>query len=207
MRRITLTIILLLSSTAATNVDAASYQKTDGSIVDSIQFYYGGDHWYSGDNLGPGAVLYGAELLEADLSYADLTSAVLSDADLGGVDLSYADLTNADLNYADLRTAYLYGADLTGADLQYADLVYADFDNANLSGANFSAVSYFDESTWSNAYYYPDNEPHWSGSGMDVAWRTSVGILALAPTTAVPEPRAILLALIGLALLPRKRRR
>ena len=204
MHRITLTIILLFS---ATTVDAASYQKTDGSIVDSIQFYYGGDHWYSGDNLEPGAVLYGAELLEADLSYADLTGAVLSDADLGGVDLSYADLVDADLVWADLRTAYLYGADLTGADLQYADLVYADFDNANLSGANFTAVSYFDESTWSNAYYYTDNEPHWSGSGMDVAWRTSVGILALAPTNAVPEPSTLLLALIGLALLPRKRRR
>ena len=42
---------------------------------------------------------------------------------------------------------------------------------------------------------------------MDAAWRTSVGILALAPTNAVPEPSTFLLALIGLALLPRRRRR
>ena len=174
MHRISLIIILLFSATA---VDAAWYQKTDGTIVDPIQRRLPvGDHWYSGNNLEPGA-----DLPYADLYYADLINA----------DLSEAWLDNAYMGYADLSEANLRDADLTGADL---------------SGSDFSAVFYYDNSTWTDAFYYTDNEPTWR-SGMDAAWRTSVGILALAPTNAVPEPSTLLLALFGLALLPRKRRR
>ena len=75
---------------------AASYVKTDGTVVDPIQSISGGNHSYSDSNLGPGAFLR-----SADLSNADLTG---------------ADLTDAYLRYADLRYAYLRGADLTGAD-------------------------------------------------------------------------------------------
>ena len=154
MLRITLSIILLLSATAATTVDAASYQKIDGTIVDPIQSLSGGDHAYSGSNLQPMAML-----MPADLSHADLTDANLIDADLTG---------------------------------------------AELTGSDFSDALNYDYATWLNAFYYTDNEPTWP-SGMDAAWRTSEGILALAPV--VPEPSTMLLALIGLALLPRKRRR
>jgi hypothetical protein len=141
----------------------------------------GGDHSYSGNNLE---------------SYADLPYA----------DLYYADLTNADLSNAYLTNADLSEATLTNAKLYFADLDYADLTGADLSGSDFSAVFYYDNSTWTDAFYYTDNEPTWH-SGMDAAWRTSAGILALAPTIAVPEPSTILLALIGLALVPRKRRR
>ena len=138
MHRITLIIILLLVATCA---NAASYQKTDGSIVDPIQNINGGDLSYSGNNVGP-------------------------------------------------------GADLEGANLS----------NADLSGSDFSFVMYYDYSAWTDAYYYTDNEPTWD-SGMDAAWRLNEGILALPPTNAVPEPSTLLLALIALALLPRRRRR
>ena len=148
MRRITLTIILLISATCA---DAASYQKTDGTIVDPIQMEPEGDHPYSGNNLQP-------------------------------------------------------DADLIDADLQYAVLSGADLENADLSGSDFTNVAYYNDATWTDAFYYTDNEPTWD-SGMDAAWRESVGILALGPTNAVPEPSTLLLALFGLALLPRRRRR
>ena len=64
-------------------------------------------------------------------------------------------------------------------------------------------TQYYNDATWTDAFYYTDNEPTW-GNSMDAAWRSSVGILALAP---VPEPSTLLLALLGLALLPRRRRR
>ena len=188
MHRITLTIILLLSATCA---DAASYEKINGTIVDPIQSISGGDHPYSGANLELGA----------DLTGADLSGAVLHHADLYNANLSYANLYEADLYYAVLEEA-----DLTGADLSYADLYEAELDEADLSGSILTFARYYDDAIWTDAFYYTDNEPTWD-SGMDAAWRSSVGILAVAPTSAVPEPSALLLALLGLALLPRKRRR
>ena len=228
MHRITLSIVLLLSATA---LDAASYQKTDGTIVDPIQDRWSTDHYYSGYNLEPNADLTNADLTnavlwQADLEGADLTNAVLWQADLEGAylnyaDLYYADLTHAELSNANLTHADLYNADLDGADLRYADLTgadlsganlydadlrYADLTGADLSGSDFRNVYSWYDATWTDAFYYTNNEPTWR-SGMDAAWRTSVGILALAPTNAVPEPSTLLLALIGLALLPRRRRR
>ena len=208
MRRITLIIILLFSATAA---DAAWYQKTDGTIVDPIQTRYGSDLPYSGNNLEPGADLSGAFLNDADLAEAFLTDADLSNADLLGADLAGAiltdaDLTSADLTGADLSYAVLHDADLNGAVLHGADLWYADLTNADLSGSDFGNVYYYDDATWTDAFYYTNNEPTWH-SGMDAAWRTSEGILALAPTSAVPEPSTLLLVLLGLTLVPRRRRR
>ena len=100
-------------------------------------------------------------------------------------------------------------ADLTNADLRYADLVWADLSGADLSGSDFTDTLYYGYATWTDAYYYTDNEPTWD-SGMDQAWRDLVGIVersSLGGGGAVPEPAAILLALLGLALLPRRRRR
>ena len=110
MHRITLTIILLLAATCA---DAAWYQKTDGTIVDPIQFWMGGDLEYAGNNLESGA----------DLSGANLSGAVLTNADLESVDLENAGLsdsilTDADLNNASMSGAFLLSANLTGASLR-----------------------------------------------------------------------------------------
>ncbi len=157
MRTITL---FLFAALAVTSIDAASYQKIDGSIVDPIQHILGGDLAYSGANLEP---------------QVDLTDAVLSLADL-----SFADLTGADLT----------GADLTGA---------------NLGGSDFSNILYYDDATWTDAYYWIPHEPTWH-SGMDTAWRDSVGIVERSSLVS-PEPSTLLLALFGLALLPRRRRR
>ena len=182
MHRITLTIILLFSATA---VDAAWYQKTDGTIVDPIQSVSGGDHTYTGGNLEPLAVL----------SYLILTG-----SDLSGVDLSGAHLT----------WAYIESSDLSGANLSDSVLEMAFFSGSDLSGANLSGSDLQQVvpqvATWTDAFYYTDNEPTWAPH-MDAAWRTSNGILALAPTSSVPEPSTLLLALLGLALLPRRRRR
>ena len=98
------------------------------------------------------------------------------------------------------------GVEVSGADLINADLSGAWLGGTDLSGSDFSDVQYYDDANWTNAFYYTDNEPTWHSS-MDAAWRTSEGILALAPTNAVPEPSTLLLALFGLALVPRRRRR
>ncbi len=186
MHRITLTIILLLSATCA---DAAWYQKTDGTIVDPIQNLSGGDHEYSKGNLEP--------------------SAVLEHLVLTGADLSDADLSDAHLTWAYIESADLSGADLSGATVIFGFFTNTDLSGANLSGSDLTKVLAYNNATWTGAFYYTDNEPAWSsyGSGMDAAWRASEGILALAPTSAVPEPSTLLLALFGLALVPRKRRR
>ena len=208
MHRITLTIILLFSATA---VDAAWYQKIDGTIVDPIQSVDGGDLSYSGKNLEPGVDLEGTNVNRPSLFEADLSGADLSGANLTYTYLDYADLTGADLTGAILLAAPMWSADLTDADLTDADLSYTsmlgtDLTGADLSGSDFSNVLLYNDATWTDAFYYTDNEPTWD-SGMDAAWRLNEGILALPPTNAVPEPSTLLLALLGLTLLPRRRRR
>ena len=223
MRTITL---FLFAALAVTSVDAASYQTYGGPIVDPILDVHGNVLAYSGNNLEPsaqlqhanlsGAHLTDAALSQANLKYANLADAHLGGANLTGVDLSgvqlfYADLTDADLNSANLNGADLTAADLNNANLTAAILSDAILDSAVLSSADLSGsiltdVWNYNDATWTDAFYYTDNEPTWR-SGMNAAWRTSVGILALAPTSAVPEPASLLLALFGLALLPRRRRR
>ena len=61
MRRITL---FLCAAVAVTSIDAKSYQNFDGTIVDPIQYIYGGNHSFSGNNLQP----------DADLTEANLTT-------------------------------------------------------------------------------------------------------------------------------------
>jgi len=155
-----LVALLLLAAFAASTVDAASYQKTHGTIVDPILLNTpeSGPHPYSGANLEPEANLTYADLTDADLWLADLTNANLSyaklsyaflhDANLTGANLSdatldhailwQADLPNADLTGANLRSANLRSANLTGANLTDADLSYAILEGADLTGADLS---------------------------------------------------------------------
>ena len=136
MRRITLIIILLFSATA---VDAAWYQKIDGSIVDPIQSNYGWDLPYSGNNLEPNADLTGADLRWADLTGADLGGADVTDADLRWADLSGADLSNATLSGSTISdnqfasAASVTGVNLTGHNMSGWDLSEVDIlDGVNL---------------------------------------------------------------------------
>jgi MYXO-CTERM domain-containing protein len=202
MQRIILTIILLFSTSAAS---AAWYQKTDGTIWDPIQGYahgfHQGDHPYSGNNLEPYADLTGATVSYAFLVYADLTGANLTNADLDWAQLRSADLTGVDLTNAYMYATNLDNADLTDANLTNADLTWAGVRNANLSGLDLSNLLAYVGANWSDAFYDYRNEPTWD-SGMDAAWRDMFGI-----HRTTPEPSAILLALLGLALLPRRRRR
>jgi hypothetical protein len=57
MRKFVLAAVLVLMAGGA---QAASYQQKGGAIVDPIQFTTGGNHFYSGANLQPGANLESA---------------------------------------------------------------------------------------------------------------------------------------------------
>ena len=95
-----LTLMLLLMSGGVAG--AASYQRTNGTIVDPIQSVFPGIELpYFGSNLEPGA---------------DLTGANLSGAQLDGADLSGAILVNA-MGLSDVLGAVLYdiNTDFTGS--------------------------------------------------------------------------------------------
>ena len=102
--------LFLLSALAAASLHAASYQQTDGTIVDPILTWPDGTtHSYAGHDLYPAADLAGVLLNNADRTAADLAGANLSGASMGVTKLWSADLTGTDLTGADLT-----GADLTG---------------------------------------------------------------------------------------------
>ena len=77
----------------------------------------------NGYNIGPNAILIGADLKGTDLKGANLTR---------------ADLTNAILEGADLSDSILMGTEFEGADLRSCNLQDANFGRANLSGADLS---------------------------------------------------------------------
>jgi MYXO-CTERM domain-containing protein len=240
MRTITL---FLFAALVVTSVDAASYQKNDGTIVDPILDNNGNVLSYSGPNFEPSANLFEAETYAANLNHADLGFATLTYAYL-----YEANLTGATLIHADLQGAILIHADLTNADLSNANLHYADFTKSILTGANFAGAT-DPPSTSSQLALTPLDETiiggaqlHYANfSGADISgvnftspppdsldatgWETATWTgahfdylnPALFPTGMIytdhgivvrtPEPSTLLLALFGLALLPRRRRR
>ena len=153
MRRLVLLVIAvtLFSGSVA---QAASYQKTDGTIVDPIMDTSKSTHPYAGLNLAPSAVTYfanlsNAYLKDADLLWADLSWANLSGADLRNAMLAFSNLTVSNLTNADLQHANLYGAqmentNLEGADLTGANLTEAYLKDATLEGANLTDAYLFD---------------------------------------------------------------
>ena len=203
-------IVMLLVTLSTASLEAAWYQKTDGSIADPILDLNGDPHSYSGNNLEPLAMLVGAALPGADLESAHVESATMTSADLTAANLSNAILQDLDLQNATLNGATLTGADLDSANLNNANLTGANLtevllydvilSGANLSGSILTSTLYYNDASWTEAFYYTDNEPTWN-SGMNVAWRSSVGIMALDPPNAVPEPSTIIMMILGLSLL------
>ena len=137
MRMLALLLISAISL-ASSSAFAASYQQNDGTIVDPIQLVSGGDHPYSGTNLGPVADLFGANLSGANLSGANLSGADLSTADLRGANLVGAALSGVVMFDGLLGGANLNGANLTGAYLEYSFFQNTDFRDADLTGATFA---------------------------------------------------------------------
>ena len=101
-------ILFLFAAVAAGPVDAAWYQKIDGTTVDPIMSIYVGVHPYgefphAGNNLEPNADLVGAYLETADLERASLSNANLTNANLWGNFMPRADLSGANLSGAIYR--------------------------------------------------------------------------------------------------------
>ena len=192
MKSIALALLAALTLSAG-SVSAASYQMRDGTIVDPIKNWFGGDLAYSGPNLEPGANLVGANLSNADLSNADLQGADLRYADLQSTYLNYADLSNANLNYADLSHANLSNASLSDSNLS-STLLYS---------ADFGGTASWLWATWTGAKYSINAVDHLGNpipdtifpTGMDQAWRDAAGVVA------VPEPTTALLFGFGLPLI------
>jgi hypothetical protein len=214
MHKLALILISALSL-ASGSAFAASYQQIGGTIVDPILDTDGNVSTYAGPDLGPGAILTGANLFEAnlafaeltfaDLSLANLTDANLNDASLNGASLAGAELLfatlgaanldSANLNNASLFQATLLHANLTDASLLGASLRDADLSNANLSGATLAGAFGLVDSTGSALY---DINTDFTGTDFDPV---------AAGWTLVPEPSTALLMGLGLAGLATRRRR
>jgi MYXO-CTERM domain-containing protein len=159
-----------------------------------------------------GADLAGATLDSANMIAANLTGATLTGATLHGTNLTGATLSHANLQYAKLHGALglpsgsssqltlsdteeiIVGADITGADFSFVELTGVDFNHEN----DLLDVIGWASATWTGAWFHYLGEPDWP----DGMVHTDHGI-----TVRTPEPSTILLALLGLALLPRRRRR
>ena len=190
MRFLPLALALLIALTLPVSAFAASYQQIDGTIIDPIQDRFGGNHFYSGSNLEPGANLANANLANANLTSANLTNANLFSANPFSADLFSANLSGADLSQADLSGAYLTGADLSGATLA----------NTVGLGASLGSAIYDTNTDFTNAW--ADGSLLSSGS---ILFDPVAAGWTLVPIP-VPEPGTALLIGLGLAGLTARRR-
>ncbi|MDC1295277.1 pentapeptide repeat-containing protein [Myxococcota bacterium] len=116
---------------------AASYQRTDGTIVDPILDLDGNVSSYTGPNLGPGQTIDSVDLSLLDLTEVDLSGSTFTNATFGDVILS-----RANFSQSQGITQFYGGVDATFAQFDFADLQGLIF--AGLGGAinNFSGASF-----------------------------------------------------------------
>ncbi len=177
--------LILISAFCLTSSQAlaASYQRTDGTIVDPILDTLGSVHPYSGSNVGPSAGLIFADLSSADLASVDLTSSLL-----GFANLTSANLANADFTSALAANTSWAGADVTGADFTLIGSLF----NANGLGVTTGAALYAATTSFSGA---------WADEAMTIPFDP-----VAAGWTLVPEPSAATLIALGIAGLATRRR-
>ncbi|MEC7502139.1 MAG: pentapeptide repeat-containing protein [Planctomycetota bacterium] len=220
-----------LSYAEIVEVNLQDADLTGATIIDSFVGGFLDRATFTGADLSHISCGYN-KATEADFSYANLshgnfTGTDFTGSDFTGADLTYADLQNADMRNtictdADFRFAFLYKANFTGATdapirgeqssldpldemiVGGANLHGANFSGADISGAVFNheddaldAVGW-ETATWTGARFHYRDIPHFP-TGMIFK---DHGIVVR-----TPEPSAILLALVGVALVPRRRRR
>ena len=218
-----------LSYAEIQSVNLQDADLTGATIIDSFFEGFLDRATFTGADLSHTAVPL-CKATEADFSYANLSHAYFYGTDFTGADFTGADLTYAYLQAADMsdtictdadfRFAFLYKADFTGAtdapirgvQLSLDPLDETIVGGANLHGANFSGADIsgavfnhdddaldavgWETATWTGARFHYRDIPHFP-TGMIFK---DHGIVVR-----TPEPSAILLALVGLSLLPRRR--
>jgi uncharacterized protein YjbI with pentapeptide repeats len=118
MRKLVLVLALML---LAENAGAASYQRTDGTVVDPILDINGNVATYTGPDLGPG------------LNYGDITLT----GDLSDLDLSHATFSTLHFERAQLNAPR---ASFRGSSLPAGNLLL--WDGVNLQDADFRQVEF-----------------------------------------------------------------
>ena len=211
-RRMTylLRLIACLFLCVSLNSFGAYYTKTDGTIINPIQYVSGGNHSFSGDNLEPNAQLSNANLSNANLSNANLSNANLTNANLSNANLygavlthlsfanlSYAEMSNVNLVQSNMLRANLSYSNLTGSNMSLAALYLTDLSFTNLSNANLSNINYWNTVNFAGATY-----------NSQTILPTNFDPVA-AGMTFVPLPAGIYLflsGLVGLALVKSKKK-
>ena len=197
--------LVLATLISGSVVEAASYLKTSGTIVDPILDTSFSTHPYMGANLEPGALLPSVNLTDANLTNAALYNTDLSGATLTGATLAYANLWDVDLAHANLTSADLPFTIMVGADLTDVTLIDANLTNAHLSSANLAGA------TFSAGTMLMDNQTVLQHGFDELDLQTYlVGTLnaydASNLTIVIPEPSSALLLCLGLTVLAAGRR-
>ena len=151
MRKLVLVLALVL---LAGNAGAASYQRTDGTIVDPILDLNGNVASYTGPNLGPG-IDYGTtaeNVTNLDLAELDLSGAII-DIDFTSSNLHRASFVQVQTEGPSAHLGFLNGVDATYARFDSADigLVFIssvagvemmDFSRASFRGATLRSIDF-----------------------------------------------------------------
>jgi hypothetical protein len=126
---------------------AASYQRTDGTIVDPILDLDGNVSSYTGPNFGPGQTNFGPGHSLLDLTEVDLTGAIFSNSTNGSI-LFFQDviLSRASFSQSQGSVGFAGGVDATFARFDFADLQNLHFFGLggvinNFSGASFRGAT------------------------------------------------------------------